>query len=39
MSDVKNTFKDKSGDSLKRLVYEIFDEEIANLPLGRMIES
>ena len=39
MADVKVTFKGKSGDWLKKLVYEIFDEEIANLPLGRMIES
>jgi hypothetical protein len=39
MSDVRDSFKDKSGDWLKKLVYEIFDEEIANLPLGRMIDS
>ncbi|WP_435011435.1 hypothetical protein P12x_002746 [Tundrisphaera lichenicola] len=39
MTDVRETFKGKSGDWLKRLVYQIFDEEIANLPLGRMIES
>lgn len=38
MKDVKEAFKGKSGDWLKKLVYELFDAEIAKLPLGQVIE-
>lgn len=38
MRDVKEGFKGKSGDWLKKLVYTLFDAEIANLPLGQVIE-
>lgn len=29
----------KSGDALKKLVYELFADEVANLPLGKIIET
>jgi hypothetical protein len=38
MKEVKEGFKGKSGDWLKKLVYVLFDAEIANLPLGQVIE-
>jgi hypothetical protein len=38
MKDVKEGLKGKSGDWLKKLVYALFDAEIANLPLGQVIE-
>jgi hypothetical protein len=38
MKDVKEGFNGKSGDWLKKLVYALFDAEIANLPLGQVIE-
>ncbi len=38
MKEVKEGFKGKSGDWLKKLVYAIFDAEIARLPLGQVIE-
>lgn len=39
MVEARNVFKDKSGDWLKKLVYSLFDEEIARLPLGQVIEA
>lgn len=38
MKAVKKIFGNKSGDVLKTLVYELFDEEVAKLPLGRVIK-
>jgi hypothetical protein len=38
MIEVKKVFQSKSGEALKKLVYALFDAEIANLPMGRMIE-
>ena len=38
MKAVKKLFGNKSGDVLKNLVYELFDEEVAKLPLGRVIK-
>lgn len=37
MKAVKKLLGAKSGDVLKRLVYELFDEEVAKLPLGQVI--
>lgn len=37
MKAVKKLFGGKSGDVLKKLVYELFDEEVAKLPLGQVI--
>lgn len=37
MQEVKKLFGNKSGDTLKKLVYELFDEEVAKLPLGEVI--
>jgi hypothetical protein len=38
MGKVKELLGNKSGDVLKKLVYELFDEEIAKLPLGQVIQ-
>ena len=37
MRRVKTALGDKSGTSLKKLVYDLFDEEVAKLPLGEVI--
>lgn len=37
MRDVKKTFGAKSGNTLKNLIYSIFDEEVGKRPLGEMI--
>lgn len=37
MKDVKNVFGRKSGTYLKNLVYQLFDEEVGQLPLGEEI--
>ena len=34
MKAVKKLLGNKSGEVLKTLVYELFDEEVAKLPLG-----
>lgn len=39
MAEVKKSLGGKSGDTLKKLVYALFDEEVAQLPLGQVIES
>jgi hypothetical protein len=38
MKAVKNLLGKKSGEVLKNLVYELFDEEVAKLPLGQVIK-
>ena len=38
MKAVKKLLGTKSGDVLKNLVYELFDEEVAKLPLGQVIQ-
>lgn len=38
MKAVKTLLGNKSGDVIKRLVYELFDEEVAKLPLGQVIQ-
>ena len=37
MRKVKSVFGSKSGDSLKKLVYSVFDEEVAKLSKGEII--
>jgi hypothetical protein len=39
MAEVGKVLRGKSGDTLKKLVYSLFDEEVAKLPLGQVIES
>lgn len=39
MREAHEVFKGKSGDWLKKLVYSLFDTEVASLPLGQVIES
>jgi hypothetical protein len=39
MKAVKKLLGNKSGDVLKNLVYELFDEEVAKLPLGQVIQA
>ena len=38
MKAVKKFLGNKSGEVLKTLVYELFDEEVAKLPLGQVIQ-
>lgn len=38
MKAVKKLLGNKTGDYLKNLVYKLFDEEVAKLPLGQVIE-
>ncbi|MFM8273969.1 MAG: hypothetical protein ACKODX_16790 [Gemmata sp.] len=38
MREVRDVFKGKTGDWLKKLVYKLFDAEVASLPLGQVIE-
>lgn len=37
MRKVKSTFGAKSGDWLKKLVYQVFDNEVAKLAMGQVI--
>lgn len=37
MLEVKKLFGSKSGDALKKMVYSLFDQQIAKLPLGQVI--
>lgn len=38
MKDVKKLLGSKTGSALKNLVYQLFDEEVAKLPLGQVIK-
>jgi hypothetical protein len=38
MKAVKKLLGNRTGDGLKKLVYELFDEEVAKLPLGQVIK-
>jgi hypothetical protein len=38
MKAVKKLFGKKRGNVLKNLIYELFDEEVAELPLGQVIQ-
>ncbi len=37
MREVKTLLGSKSGDTLKKMVYKLFDQEVAKLPLGQVI--
>ncbi|MBX3260094.1 MAG: hypothetical protein KF782_10415 [Labilithrix sp.] len=37
MKQVKGVFSEKSGDWLKKIVYRVFDDEVAKLSLGEVI--
>jgi hypothetical protein len=37
MKDVKKEFGSKSGSTLKKLIYKLFDEEVGKKPLGEVI--
>ncbi|MHB9023424.1 MAG: hypothetical protein ACYC7E_04535 [Armatimonadota bacterium] len=37
MKQVKQVAGDKTGSTLKRLIYEVFDEEVAAKPMGEVI--
>lgn len=37
MKEVKKVFGDKSGDYLKRLIYRIFDKEVGQRQMGKVI--
>ena len=39
MKSVKKLLGNKSGEVLKKLVYHLFDEEVAKLPLGQVIQT
>jgi hypothetical protein len=38
MKEVKRALGEKSGNRLKKLIYEVFDQEVASRPLGEVIE-
>jgi hypothetical protein len=37
MKAVKKEFGSKSGSTLKKLIYQLFDEEVGKKPLGEVI--
>jgi hypothetical protein len=37
VNDVSNSFKNKSGNSLKKLIYQVFEKEVGELPWGEVI--
>jgi hypothetical protein len=39
MREIKKIFGSKSGSTLKKLIYRLFDEEIGRRPMGEVIES
>ncbi|MFO0802643.1 MAG: hypothetical protein U0791_05915 [Gemmataceae bacterium] len=39
MKAVKKLLGSRSGEVIKKLVYELFDQEVAKLPLGQVIQS
>lgn len=39
MSEIKKVFGSKSGATLKKLIYRIFDEEVGQRPMGEVIKS
>lgn len=38
MAEVKKVLGNKSGSTLKKLIYELFEDEVANRPLGEVIK-
>ena len=39
MREIKKIFGSKSGSTLKKLIYRLFDEEIRRRPMGEVIKS
>ncbi len=39
MREIKKVFGNKSGSTLKKLIYRLFDEEVGRRPMGEVIES
>jgi len=39
MREIKKVFGTKSGSTLKKLIYRLFDEEVGRRPMGEVIES
>lgn len=39
MREIKKVFGNKSGDTLKRLIYRLFDEQVGRRAMGEAIES
>jgi hypothetical protein len=39
MREIKKVFGSKSGSTLKKLIYRLFDEEVGKRPMGEVIES
>ena len=39
MKEVKKAFGGKSGNSIKKLIYEVFDEEVGRRPMGEIIKQ
>lgn len=39
MREIKKTFRNRSGTSLKNLIYELFDQEVGRRPMGQVIRQ
>jgi hypothetical protein len=39
MQEIKKTFRNRTGSSLKNLIYELFDQEVARRPMGQVIRQ
>ena len=39
MKEIKKTFGQRTGSSLKNMIYDLFDREVGKLPMGKMIEK
>lgn len=39
MREIKKVYGSKSGSKLKKLIYELFDEEVGKRPMGEVIEA
>jgi DNA-binding PadR family transcriptional regulator len=39
MQEIKKTFRNRTGSSLKNLIYELFDKEVGRRPMGQVIRQ
>jgi hypothetical protein len=39
MQEIKKTFRNRTGSSLKNLIYELFDREVGRRPMGQVIRQ
>jgi DNA-binding PadR family transcriptional regulator len=39
MQEIKMTFRNRTGSSLKNLIYELFDQEVGRRPMGQVIRQ